>query len=201
MLYAIGTIGCIGGVQLKNLFGVHNKKKIKILCHGYNLLMRHELFQGDKPIPIYTLGTNAINAFHLPSNYWLGWQTEDVLKRMVFFKLYSVFRDFEPSIVPSPDPFVGAMQIGEKLYHVYVSRDDVYDLMLYLKWNKNPEQRIIIVAEKLEHLTPLESFVADFKIRATTDSDLINEEGIDNMFYEWDNGDHVWVKNESIYQK
>ncbi|GGK35250.1 hypothetical protein GCM10010965_30320 [Caldalkalibacillus thermarum] len=56
MLYAIATIGCIGGVQLKSQFDLYNKKKIKSMCHSYNLLMCHDFFQGNKSIPIYTLG-------------------------------------------------------------------------------------------------------------------------------------------------
>src|SRR5690606_39126517 len=107
---------------------------------------------------------------------------EDVLKRMVFFKLYEAFLDYEPEIVPSPDPFVGAMLIGQKLYHVFVARDDVYDLLLYMKWNRNPEQRIIVVAEKLEYLSPLNPFLADFKVRATTDEDLTDGKSLDEMF-------------------
>lgn len=200
VLYAVATIGCAGSVQLKNLFGLYNKKKLKSLAGSY-LLLKHELFQGDKRIPVYTLGTNGVREFHLPHNYWLNWQAEDVLKRLVFFKLYEVFLDYEPDIVPSPEPFVGALQIGHKLYHVFVARDDVYDLLLYMKWNQNPDQRIIIVTEKLEHLSPLNPFLNDVKIRVTTDEDLLNEESIDQMFYEWDAGDNVWVKNESIYQK
>ncbi|MDQ0341156.1 hypothetical protein J2S00_004000 [Caldalkalibacillus uzonensis] len=64
-----------------------------------------------------------------------------------------------------------------------MARDDVYDLMLYLKWNKNPEQRIIVVTEKLEHLSPLDPFLSDLRIRATTDEDLMNEKEIDQMFF------------------
>ncbi|GGK22877.1 hypothetical protein GCM10010965_14700 [Caldalkalibacillus thermarum] len=197
MLYAVASVGVIGGVQLKRLFDL-NTQKLKQLCREYHFLMRHELSH-EKNIPIYTLGTNAIHTFQLPPNYWLHWQAEDVLKCMVFFKLYEVFLDYEPEIVPSLDPFVGAMQIGEKLYYVFVARDDVYDLLLYMKWNKNPEQRIIVVAEKLEYLSPLNPFLSDFRIRATTDEDLTEGTSLDEMFYEW-TGD-AWVKNESIYQK
>lgn len=71
--------------------------------------------------------------------------------------------------------------------------------MLYMKWNKNSDQRIIVVAEKLEYLSPLNPFLSDFKVRATTDEDLTREEGIDQMFYEWDT--NRWVKDESIYKK
>ena len=197
LMYAVASIGVIGGVQIKRLFGVEDRKTLKRLCQDH-FLMRHELV-GEKNIPIYTLGTNTVNYFQLPPNYWLHWQAEDVLKCMVFFKLYEAFLDYEPEIVPSPDPFVGAMQIGSKLYHVFVARDDVYDLLLYMKWNRNPEQRIIVVAEKLEYLSPLNPFLSDFKVRATTDEDLTREDGIDQMFYEWDT--NMWVKNESIYQK
>ena len=107
------------------------------------------LYLGDQDHPPF---------LSFPPNYWLHWRPEDVLKRKVFFKLYEVFRDYEPEIVPSPDPFVGAMLIGQKLYHVFVARDDVYDLLLYMKWNRNPEQRIIVVAEKLEYLSPSNPF-------------------------------------------
>mgnify|MGYP001195754359 FL=1 len=199
LMYAVASIGVIGSVQIKQLFGLEDRKELKQLCKDH-FLMRHQLV-GKKAIPIYTLGTNMIHHFQLPPNYWLHWRPEDVLKRMVFFKLYEVFRDYEPEIVPSPDPFVGAMLIGQKLYHVFVARDDVYDLVLNKKWNKNPEQRIIVVAEKLEYLSPSNPFLADFKVRATTDEDLTRENGIDQMFYEWDEANIVWIKHESIYKK
>ncbi|MDQ0341157.1 hypothetical protein J2S00_004001 [Caldalkalibacillus uzonensis] len=72
----------------------------------------------ETSLPRSTPWVQTIHAFHLPPNYWLSWQTEDVLKRIVFFKLYSVFSDFEPSIVLSLD-LVGAITgRGEAVLHL-----------------------------------------------------------------------------------
>src|SRR5690606_31962986 len=93
-------------------------------------------------------------------NYWVKYQTEDVLKRMLFFRLYQHFfvdkgqvDEGSLSIMPTPDPFIGSIQFNENSLYVYVIRGDVNDFLMYMKWKgQSFNERLIIIAEEIRHL-------------------------------------------------
>ncbi|KIL74689.1 hypothetical protein [Bacillus badius] len=195
----ISKVGLIGGSQLIQL-GV-KRKRIKKMIKDRKII-RHTLLLGNDEMPVYTLGINGAvianieEAYRL--NYWLEYKTEDVLKRLVFFKLYERFcfsgadRVLLP-VLPTPDPFSGAIQFGKTFIYVYVMRGDATDLMTYMKWKGSAfQERLIIVTESLTHLRGMQPTLEPLKVRIALDEDLMKPfEHIQHMFYLLEDGEFV----------
>ncbi|MCZ2260824.1 hypothetical protein [Sporosarcina sp. G11-34] len=163
----------IGGAQLFRLFSL-DKKRLKRMV-AENKIVRHELKRNKQAIPIFTLGINGAVIARLKgsyeSNYWVEYKTEDVLKRHLFIQFFQHFP--ESKVLPTQEPFSGAIQFQGKRIYVYVVRGDVNDLLMYLKWNrKHFNKRLIIIAESIRHLQPLKVIVATLKLRVALDVDL-----------------------------
>lgn len=183
-LDAVAKIGLIGGKQLSRLFGL-DKKRLKRMVREQKIV-RHELCKDEQIIPIYTLGqVGAIIAdvTSYTDNYWYEYQLKDVLKRLLFFQLYYYFP--ESNILPTPEPFVGAIEFNGKPFYTYVSRGDSKELLMYLKWQGNYfNERLIIVTESLQHIQPLATIAKDMKLRITTDDELLDtNHNTQNLFY------------------
>ncbi|MFC2947587.1 hypothetical protein [Virgibacillus sediminis] len=178
-LDAIAKVGIIGGRQLSRLFRLP-KKRLKRMEREQKIV-RHELRVNKQTIPVYTLGQVGAVITEVPyeSNYWVEYRTKDVLKRLMFFELYPYFP--ESAILSAPGPFTGAIEFQGKLFHIYVSRGDIKDLIMHLKWKGIGQERLIIVAESLNHLQPLKIYAKEMKLRITTDEDLQAGEG--KLFY------------------
>jgi hypothetical protein len=56
-------------------------------------------------------------------------------------------------------------------FYVYVTRGNVEDLMIFLKW-KSFSERIIIITETLNYLNPLIAFIKELKVRVITEQEL-----------------------------
>lgn len=98
------------------------------------------------------------------SNYWIEYKIEDVLKRLLLFQLFQHFAGSK--VLPSSEPFSGAIEFKGKVIYVYVVRGDVSDLLMYSKWcGKNFNERIIIITESIRHLQPLKLIIKNFKLR------------------------------------
>ncbi|WP_155982714.1 hypothetical protein [Paucisalibacillus sp. EB02] len=178
-LEAIASVGVIGGLQLRRLFNL-DKQRIKRM-EARHLIVRHEIKTKDKIIPIYTIGKSGANKI-MPKfigNYWVEYDTEDVLNRMAFFQLCTLFDGVK--INPSPSPFIASLKINGNDFYVYATRRNMNDLMMFLKW-KPFSERIIIVTEELNYLRPLKPFINSdkMKVRAITDEAI--KEGTP-MFY------------------
>lgn len=194
-LQALGAVGAIGGSQLSRLFLKRDKNKLKRMIRQQKII-RHEIKKNRQSIPIYTLGPGGARMANVPNyeeNYWVTYQTEDVLKRLLFFQLYDKFP--KAQIVPAPSPFVGAVSFKGNLFYVYVVRGDMQDMLTYLKW-RTFNERMLIVTESLSHLQPLNAFAPDLKVRVTTDQDLRG--GLENLFYRWADG--YWLKENQQKQ-
>ena len=155
-------------------------------------IMRHDIKQNNKLIPIFTLGPNGadmINLANYKQGYWLTYDVSDVLKRLLFFELFHKFP--KARLTPAPAPFVGAIQYRKNTFYVYVVRGDMNDLLMHLKWETS-SKRMIIITESINHLQPLNIYANDLHVRVTTDKDL--GESFQKMFYKWDNG---WVKESA----
>lgn len=196
---ALAAVGLISGRQLKEIFGLDRKRqKLMSLEHK---LVRHEMKSGKQVMPVYTLGANgAIMAGVEDSyklNYWMEYQTEDVLKRLLFFQLYKHFQMCVSDVVvqPSPKPFVGAIELNEKLFYVYVVCGETNDLSMFLKWNELFHERIIILTESLRHLEPLKWILSERKVRIAVNADLFGKvDRIQSLFYFMENGNGEFIK-------
>ncbi|MFD1362752.1 hypothetical protein [Lentibacillus salinarum] len=191
---AAATTGIIGGQQLSRYINVDKSKKKKMAKEGK--LIRHEIHQGKKNIPIFTLGPTGAEMIKLTDyegGYWAQYDVPDVLQRLLFFELYHKFP--KANMLPAPAPFVGAIQYKSHLMYVYVVRGDIQDLLMQLKWKPFTE-RMLIVTESLNHLQPLNIYAPDIKARVTTDEDLQGD--FKDLFYKWDGG---WVKENQTAVK
>ncbi|OZU89044.1 hypothetical protein CIL03_08485 [Virgibacillus indicus] len=192
-LKALAAVGIIGGRQLSRLFALDKKRLRKMVRE--QKLVRHEMTLDKMIIPIYSLGTvGAIiaDAHGFKINYWVEYRIQDVLKRILFFELYHHFPD--SAIIPAPEPFIGVMKYKKNPLFVYVTRGDINDLLMFLKWqNKSFSDRIIVITESLKHLQSLKVHIKNKKIRMTTDEELLHKKcSIQNLFYFLDdNGEFV----------
>lgn len=186
-LEALTAVGVIGGVQLSRLFRLDKNRKKHMVKNGK--LVRHSVQKNKQVIPVYTLGpigAKMISLSEYEENYWVTYDVSSVLKRLLFFQLFGLFP--KATIYPALSPFTGSIRYNGQMYHVYVARDDVQDLLRTLKWQSTLE-RMILITEKLEFLIPLNAYASDLKMRVVLDQDL--RANFKDLFYMWQN---QWVK-------
>lgn len=173
-LEALAALGVFEGRQLTRLYSL-DKKRLKRMV-AERKLVRHEIHRNKQGIPIYTLGINGavITGMedYYESNYWVMFKTEEVLKCLLFAQLLRLFPNSR--VIPTPEPFNGAVEHRGKRIYVYVLRGDANDLTMYLKWKGSHfNERLIIVTESLTHLQSLLMSKGAVKIRSILDKDLI----------------------------
>ena len=201
-LEALAAVGLIGGAQLSRLFSL-DKKRLKRMVTEKKIV-RHEIHRNKQVIPIYTLGINGAVVAGLndcyESNYWVEYKTEDVLKRLLFFQLLQHFP--ESKVLPTKEPFSGAIIINEKPIYIYVVRGDVNDLLMYLKWDgKNFNERLILITESLRYLQPLIVNLKKSKTRVITDINLNSRvDVIQSQFYFFDENDKL-IRDTKVRNK
>ncbi|MFC5591675.1 hypothetical protein ACFPRA_22575 [Sporosarcina soli] len=184
-LEALAAVGLIGGAQLSRLFSL-DRKRLKRMA-AEKKIIRHEIHRSKQIIPIYSLGINGAVIAGMDdcyeSNYWIEYKIEDVLKRILFFHLFQHFSGSE--ILPTHEPFIGAIQFQGKTIYVYVVRGDVNDLMMYLKWKgQHFNERLIFVTESLQHLQALKVTTERLKVRVAVDLDLRDDiKDLQKLFY------------------
>ena len=191
-LKALAAVDIIGGRQLSRLFAL-DKKRLRKMVREHKLV-RHEMKLDKKTIPIYSLGevgATIAKVHGYEVNYWVEYRVQDILKRILFFELLQLFPD--STILPAPEPFIGAINYNGTPLFIYVTRGDINDLLMFLKWqNKSFSDRIIVITESLENLHSLKLYIKNKRIRMTTDGELFQREGIQNLFFFLDdNGDFV----------
>ncbi len=125
-LDALAKVGIIRGKQLARLFRLPKKRQKRMVKE--QKIVRHEMHVNKQIIPIYTLGQTGAIVTDVPyeANYWVKYQTKDVLKRLMFFELYQFFPG--AVIIPAPQPFIAAIEWKGKPFYVYVCRGDIKDL-------------------------------------------------------------------------
>jgi hypothetical protein len=146
------------------------------------LVVRHTLSREGREIPIYTIGKYGANKImpEYEENYWLKMDTLQVLKCLSFFQFCSLLD--EAKIIPAPKPFTAGVYlkgIPNHPFYVFVAKDGINELLLYLKWKKNFTERIFIITEKLEYLRGLEMFMESdqpLKLRVILDEQLKKRE-------------------------
>lgn len=195
ILHLINIIGVIDEVVLSRLFSITNKKKFKKLLKRMSVehkIVRHDLTNEKQTNKVCTLGIVGAmiveNEYYKP-NYWDEYSISDVIKRILFFRLYSSFSEIDEhtQINFTPSPFIGAININDRPLNVYVLRGSSNDILNYFKWKKNyMNERIIIITESLRHVTPLFPFIKNSKVRITTDKDLLSNKSIQDIFYFFD---------------
>lgn len=172
-LEALAAVGIIEGAQLFRLFSLDKKRLKRMVLE--KKIVRHELKRNKQIIPIFTLGINGAVIGGLKdsydSNYWVEYKIEDVLKRLLFFQLFQHFAGSK--VLPTPEPFSGAIGFKGKPIYVYVVRGDVSDLLMYLKWKGNLfNERLILITESIRHLEKLKMIAERLKLRGILDLDL-----------------------------
>lgn len=192
ILHLINTIGVIDEVTLSRLFSITNKKKFKKFLKKMSVehkIVRHNLTNEKQTNRLCTLGVIGSiiveNKFYEP-NYWDEYNVSDVIKRMLFFRLYNAFSEMDEhtQVNFAPSPFIGAINVNDRPINVYVLRGSPNDILNYFKWKKNyMKDRIIIITENLRHVIPLFPFIKDSKVRITTDKDLLANNSVRDMFY------------------
>lgn len=201
VIEAIGHIGVIGGKQLQELYGV-NKKRLQKMTEEQKIV-RHEMRLNHQTMPIYTLGINGAKMNGMAEtyrlNYWLEYKAEDVLKRIVFFKLYELFCKADPdnpewwTIYPTTKPFVGSILFRKHVYYVYVLRGDMTDFLSFMKWKGDMfDGRLLLITENLDHLELIKPALINTKVRVALDQDLLQSvQHIQNLFYFLNEGNFV----------
>ncbi|CAI8950454.1 putative Tudor domain-containing protein [Brevibacillus sp. IT-7CA2] len=184
-------IGVIGGNQLTRIFFAGDKKKTrKMLQKG--IIVQHSLRAKAKDIPFYTLSPyliDQVGGIH-PSKL----SVRGTLSRMVFFQLYARMKEIFPVTIKKPDkgPHVAILERDDGTpFHIGVVRGNVEKWEQFLKW-EYANEKIILVAEQLSFIKPLEGYLQDKMIRVTTDIDL-KDTPTDELFYQWDGV--KWVKD------
>ncbi|WP_050179621.1 hypothetical protein [Domibacillus robiginosus] len=168
-LEALACIGVIGGLQLSRLFFLDKKRKKKMVLE--KKLVRHDIQKNNQVIPIYTLGINGAKAIDMPgyeNNYWLKINIEDMLGKLLFFQLYEWFPGSR--ISPAVNPFEGVIFYKNKPIYIYSAKEDIQDLLVFLKW-KEFSERMIVITESLKHLEGLLHY-DDIRIRAILQQDV-----------------------------
>lgn len=193
-LEAIASVGVIGGLQLKNLFGI-SKERLKSMS-ARHLLVRHSIIKNGQEIPIYTIGKYGANRImpEYEENYWLEMDTVQVLKCLSFFQFCFLLEN--PQIIPAPEPFTAGVKINSNLFYIYVVRDGIKELLLFLKWKKHFSERIFIITESLDHLRGLEVFMETdnpLKLRVILDEQLKKREF--SLYYYDKNSQQKWIKD------
>lgn len=158
--------------QLRNRFKV-SQKQIENMVRK-RLLVQHSFLKNEQQWFIYTLADT--------SNYWLGYETEDILKRLVGVDFYFELDHklpFELKLLASIQPFSYQIEMNKHVYEVYIDRGDTSELLYFMERYKNvcKNRRLFIAAEKINHLNSL--LVAlqtnGMKVRAVTDHQLYEQ--------------------------
>ena len=158
--------------QLRNRFKV-SEKQIENMVRK-KLVVQHSLQKNELEWSIYTLADT--------SNYWLGYETEDVLKRLVGVDFYSELDyklPFQLNLLASIQPFVYQIEMNEHVYEVYVDRGDTSELLHFIERYQSvcKDRRLFIAGEKINHLNSLVVALQTngIKVRAVTDVELYEQ--------------------------
>lgn len=195
LLPALATVGVISSLQLKNLF-LSDKKKISKLC-STGKLIRHTLIRNKQEIPVFTLGptSNEMLKERMTVVDWKNFNIPDLLQRLIFFQLMSRFKKEENDIkvASSVSPFVASFIRNNKKIHVLVERGNQQEIIHTLKFY-TPRERFIFIKENINHGRELNEFMANCKVRMTTDHDL--DKSFEDMFYLYHAGE--WIQERKI---
>ncbi|WP_139490063.1 hypothetical protein [Brevibacillus dissolubilis] len=185
---SLAKIGIIGGAQLSRLFFNKNKLQMKKMIHkGY--VIPHVLRDQHKEIPIYTLSPVVLNSYG--GVVWKRFTVEDVLQRMLFFQLYGKFTEKELVMIEraESEPYVGIIRRKNMRFYIGVVRGNMEEWERALRWEYE-SKRILLIAETLEELAPVQEMIKHRMVRVTTDHDL--KMHFNEMFYQWMDG--KWVR-------
>lgn len=193
----LSKVGVIGSIQLKRMYLNNNKKKLNKFC-DLNILKKHEILRGKNVIPLYTLGATGmfIAAGDLEqANEWRTYDKYAVLRKLVFFQLYEVFKkqDEKVTVEKSIGPFTAAINRGGKLFHVLVVRGNENEIANFLRYESEMmPKRVLLVIEDLGHIKQLEVHLKPYSksLRLTTDLDITGP--FESMFYAYKDND--WIR-------
>lgn len=185
-MQALSAVNVIGLGQLFKRFGIDRKRAEKMCAE--KKLVKHVVYQNRQNMVIYTLGeigAKIINEPNYQIDYWLQYGIKDVLKRLAFYNLFLCFDNAK--VERSLKPFTGIIKKGDTKLFVYVLRDQGKDLEHFLLYHDYFTERVIIVAEEIDHLNQLLPTLIESKIklRVALDMDIYKqkEKSIRDKFY------------------
>lgn len=172
--------------QLKKNYKLREKQIQNMLAK--RLLVQHKLLKNDEPWFIYTL--EAIEGYKkafVVKNYWLGYDVEDLLKRLILVDFYFELKrrmNIEIALKATSYPFQAIFIMNEKAYEVYANKGDIHDLSVCLNQSLTQERRLFIITEQLVHLNLVEAVLNRPKIlyRVVTDEGIFKKDK-EEFFY------------------
>jgi hypothetical protein len=196
----LAVIGVIGSSQCKRLYVRSNSAARISKALDLGLLKKHELIRGKQIIPLYTLGPTGMYLagmdYEQNANYWKLFSIQDVLQRLVFFQMYGQMKDLSEMVVSeAEDPFISGLKINDNSFHILVLRGNESIVENYFKYETEIPDRIILIAEGINHILPVQSILTPFadRIRLTTDDRL--KMPFEDMFYYFNH--NAWVLENS----
>src|SRR5699024_3133905 len=167
-----------------------DEKQVRAMEKRFRILGHKLIRNKSTKTTLYTLNVKGVIAIKLDNykpNYWLQYFPDDVLKRIIFFQTYENLP--RQPIIATPSPFVGGIDNGGAMIYVYISKGNNDDLIRYLKFEQQTNQRIVLVVETLGQLRTMEEYIKKLRVRVVIENDLLKNENIDtNIFYTYKDG-------------
>lgn len=192
----LAIVGVIGSSQCKRIYVRSDTGKRISKAIDLGLLKQHELIRKNQSIPLYTLGPTGMVLAGLDhnrvANYWKVYKKHDVMQRLTFFQLYGQLKELDKThVIHGEEPFTAAIRIRDLEFNILVLRGNESIVKNYFKYEAQADKRIIIIAESLNHILPIQNEIKPFlkNIRLTTDDRL--KLPFNEMFYEFK--DNNWV--------
>lgn len=198
---ALAHTGLISSKHLRDVFRI-DKEQQKKMEKG-DKIVRHTIQSDNLTIPMYSLGENGaiIAGLHdmYESNYWVEYQTNDVLKRFLFFEYFNLLKQRFPDIqtVATPKPFVAGIQFSNgDIMYVYVAKGDTSDMQTYLKWGKKSinNQIMVVIGESLVHVDSFKMFLEGLRVRILIEDDLFTQHENFNDYFYLLNDEGIFIK-------
>lgn len=183
-LRAVAAVGLIQRKVLNELYGL-SINHINSMVRSQKLV-QHMLQSKALKIPFYTLGENGAGLLGIQNsyklNYWRMYRTVDILKRLIYIKLFERMVDTGHKIKLIPtmptSPFIAALEYenGDKVM-VYVAKKNIEDLITHYKWASPIEMqtRLLIVAETLNQLETNERYFKNLPMRLVLEQNLFTK--------------------------
>lgn len=151
-LQMIGTIGIIGSVQMKRLLGWKSGKVRQLIEE--KKLVQHKLKKNNSSIPVYTIGKRAAELLHIRQHDPGQWTTEEIIQKLITFQFCCALKDKEKvfQVHKATDPYSCQIEINRNRRNVLVLTQNAEVVQEGLQNNDLP---IIVIAEKLERVEPL----------------------------------------------
>lgn len=154
LMQDIAVFQVITHKQLKKHYKLREKYIQNLLAK--RLLVQHKLLKNGETWFIYTLEfIQGYKKAFVVKNYWLGYEVEDILKRLIVVDFYFELKcrmNTKITLKVASYPFQALVVMNGKAYEVYVNKGDIHDLSVCLNQSLIQERRLFIITEQVVHL-------------------------------------------------